>query len=63
MSEWISVKDRLPTVCDDYLVTDWEFHEIAHFNLSGVWDIYDGGSPVRSERITHWMPLPELPQP
>jgi hypothetical protein len=63
MSNWISVKDRLPTVCDDYLVTDGNFYAMAMFNLSGVWDIDDDFSVLINDRVTHWMPLPELPNP
>jgi hypothetical protein len=62
MSNWISVKDRLPTVHDLYLVTDGCFQSIAGFNPIRGWQILENNA-IRAEWITHWMPLPEPPQP
>ncbi len=53
--EWISVKDRLPEERADYIVarqdgiitTDYYFSGLGEFDLNGV---------------THWMPLPTLPE-
>ena len=59
---WISVKDRLPTTCGDYLVTDGESQMVAHSNLSGVWDFFDNHEWWQDEQVTHWMPLPKLPE-
>jgi hypothetical protein len=62
MSEWISVKYRLPDESDVVLVygenaCDW-VHEVA---------LWEGGSWVdRGEAldgVSHWMPLPEPPVP
>lgn len=62
MPEWISVKERLPdastyvVVCasDGYTqrVTTCRFAQ-THFILTGR---------VAYWRITHWMPIPELPE-
>jgi hypothetical protein len=68
MSEWISVKERLP-----------EFHKrvlvVAHPNLVVIaergtllkdvewhWNA-EGGSMFLHDACTHWMPLPEPPAP
>lgn len=50
MTEWISVKDRLPQEHKNYLV----------FTKHGVTEIlkYDGDAGV----VTHWQPLPEPPK-
>ena len=53
MSEWISVKDRLPEhgqlvlVCGDY----WNIEKYPHW--SGTFDC---------PGVTHWMPLPDPPK-
>lgn len=64
MSEWISIKDRLPDVIGDYLCYDdgagiaWAFFnsakQWAYSHLDG-----DNGYYVF---VTHWMPLPEPPK-
>jgi len=65
MTEWISVKDRLP-----------EKNEIVGYVFDGTirFDVYypgfcgsfesvnDFGFFVSEKNITHWMPLPELPK-
>jgi len=60
MSDWISVKDRLP-VHGNYTLT---FHENSvppirihcYSNVAKQWSCNSGG------KITHWMPLPDPPQ-
>ena len=72
---WISVKDRLPdsnglyivTACDegcsagegiwyDTVVVTAEYYD-------GSWTWFEGGSEYDlSGIVTHWMPLPELPE-
>ena len=56
---WISVKDRLPDKKGDYLI----------YNTDGiVWPYwYDGDGwydtlGYLTQRVTHWMPLPEPPE-
>lgn len=72
--EWISVKDRLPEddiiilvlseICipeDNYLKQKkgyWIFE--GKFNRMFGWFIYF--HPENLQKITHWMPLPELPK-
>jgi len=61
MSDWISVKDRLPTLNSDYLVFAnnsihimiWDKHWHSFLDLDG---------PLNHEDVTHWMPLPEPPK-
>ena len=73
MSEWISVKDKLPAKDDhnDYLITDGEHYYVGHYRHDAdAWDhvilgwvqwvLADGD--VIDINITHWMPLPKLPQ-
>lgn len=61
ISQWISVKDRLPENCIEVLVYDtdcgivigWHDKEIGDFAADFI-------SPL--DAVTHWMPLPEPPQ-
>ena len=63
MSEWISVKDRLPQVKEDVLIYDSH-----HRNIYKAWYIGDIDVWFSNEylpqfiNITHWMPLPEPPK-
>jgi hypothetical protein len=77
MSEWISVKDRLPELCKDVLV--WVvkpgyktaaitaglfegFGKIIVGNISDVgWASWEDEEEVSGE-ITHWQPLPAPPE-
>jgi len=65
MSEWISVKDRLPEeegefLCCSNIITDEEhiWIEICYFYKSNEWIHYAGEDAFP----THWMPLPEPPK-
>ena len=66
MSEWISVKDRLPEKDDTYLVyivannvpKDKGITTLRYTNLSKRF-IYED---VYLFTVTHWMPLPEPPK-
>lgn len=63
--EWISVKDRLPEDGHLYLVYD-DINErigIREFNRTYFMSIdSDGEDGLYTGSITHWMPLPELPE-
>lgn len=63
MSEWISVKDRLPEGYTDVLVcfiTASGYHVEVTFYCDHHPDYGNGWYlPVN---ITHWMPLPEPPE-
>lgn len=66
MSEWISVKDRLPELGTDVLCFDqlegMHVQRLEKDTLCGtVWfDYYDQG--INLDWVTHWMPLPEPPK-
>ena len=61
MSEWISVKDRLPEPLEDVLTID----NNGNIFISWLWlkKFRDRcfASDTRGD-ITHWMPLPEPPK-
>lgn len=63
MSEWISVKDRLPEKTGLYLIYEQKYNPMMetcfYSNCSG-WQY--GFSDSDAELITHWMPLPEPPE-
>lgn len=62
MSEWISVKDRLPEKQCDYLVTDGDACMLAAFRIRNYeWDFYRNDF-WDSDLVTHWMPLPQPPK-
>lgn len=66
MSEWISVKDRLPDKEDLFLISYGESREIT----IGLWNFRNNrfeeteiewfGYEITG--VTHWMPLPEPPK-
>lgn len=58
MSEWISVKERLPNENTRVLVYA---KQGCYMNLR-VDYICNGGMWFYSMMVTHWMPLPELPK-
>lgn len=61
MSEWISVEDRLPTVANEYIVTNGSAVSTLEWNDGKWWSVVLGQN-VPLKNITHWMPLPELPK-
>jgi len=67
MSEWISVKDRTPSEdSEQYLLfTDSEqicYGRYYDANIHQDECLWKSEGPFFSDRITHWMPLPELPK-
>ena len=72
MSEWISVKDRLPTKEECKKDAGWFLVKRALISRADV-SRYDGNEKpnpyydhgwkyAMDESITHWMPLPEPPK-
>ena len=63
MSEWISVKDRLPQAKEYVLIYDPN-----HRNICKAWYVGDIDVWFSNEyfpqftNITHWMPLPKPPK-
>ena len=75
VQEWISVKDRLPEKDENYIVTVCDEGCSAGEGIwystvvvvaeyyKGSWTWYDGGHEYSLDGIvTHWMPMPELPE-
>ena len=61
-SEWISVEDRLPKIEATYLVTlksDTDIWIETAYLFNSVFSL--GGHRI-SDKITHWMPLPQPPK-
>ena len=62
--EWIPVEVRLPEIEYDYLVTNGRTQMVAAFRTSTkTWDFWDNSSFWDNDEVTHWKPLPPLPQP
>ena len=55
MSEWISVKDCIPT--DEYEVYLWLWEQGSLVTLNVLWSV----KGFIGNGISHWMPLPEPP--
>lgn len=78
MSEWISVKDRLPDNDEVVLVSTaspkgpiavftayyWPYESNAHGDVKNAWQNcdLDGIYQLNAAYITHWMPLPAPPE-
>lgn len=61
MSEWISVKDKLPNEDKTVIAYKPRTNEFLFASFSGSSWVYAGG--IISKRvISHWMPLPEVPK-
>jgi len=60
MSEWISVKERLPE-SDGMCVLVWTGAAwlLARYIGEGIW--HEDWAGVRPLSVTHWQPLPEPP--
>lgn len=76
MSEWVSVKDKLPTEVGRYLIKrkqkTWKYEEDIKIEWFKAIDIYSKDKTLHRLRfiqcaikedlkVTHWMPLPAPP--
>lgn len=61
LSGWISVKDRLPEDDKEVLAYDSEHKEIVIALYDSEYEEWDYGDWYEGA-ITHWQPLPELPE-
>lgn len=58
-SGWISVEERLPERTGKYLVATYD----RRVGIGNFVDFYCDGAPqFDNYKVTHWMPLPELPK-
>ena len=55
---WYAIKDQEPIDLVDCLVTDGEYVGFMDFR----WGCPESHSTELLGRLTHWMPLPELPK-
>ena len=67
MSEWISVKDRLPKPDESIMLCAFgksvgEGTYQGHDGYHNVWKMYAVCGTYWDDEITHWMPLPEPPK-
>ena len=66
--KWISVEDRLPNVGQETLIripVATRFNvENGSYKGNGTWlgAWCDRRGPSSAYKVTHWMPLPELPE-
>ena len=67
MSEWISVKDRLPEESGTYLAyTEYIIYVLKYSAIHKLFNVYDSFEEETAQKlcinVTHWMPLPEPPK-
>lgn len=62
---WISIKDKMPDVTGNYLITDNKRISIAFWSEINGWEVErnDRLTGFYESSLTFWMPLPELPKP
>lgn len=68
MSDWISVKDRLPE--DTKAVLVWTPENLCMYTgylrdtmgRLAVWAHFGGMGGTINKEVTHWMPIPEPPK-
>ena len=67
MAKWISIEDRLPRKCGEYLCIVYGLDKRPHIyvlyyaNERGFYD-YDGEYGYYDVDASYWMPLPEPPK-
>ena len=67
--KWISVKDRMPDHNNEVLVYAPELDIIGpelignYFDDDETWTAYDFHETNMNAKVTHWMPLPNPPEP
>ena len=70
MSEWVSVKDRLPSKFSYYLTVNMNARFVSRFANQRIlkfrpkekkWWWYEPIGYSQDESVTHWMPLPKPP--
>ena len=62
--EWISIEDYLPQVEEEVLACDkWDVYvaKLDSYGYGGWQELTGTGAFIGISKVTHWMPLPELP--
>lgn len=59
---WISVKDALPERQGQYLVAAVQAGRYRHITIVSFTDHFVMNGHRAYWKVTHWMPLPELPK-
>jgi hypothetical protein len=64
MSEWISVKERLPEVGNGMFLVSYLFAGKHPCMMVCAWygGAFRGLDLIAMSTVTHWMPLPEPPE-
>lgn len=65
-SEWISVKDRLPEYSCEVITYDAKKHVAQTLGYSKKWGKFNASDCLdhcnNAIDVTHWMPIPDLPE-
>ena len=62
--KWISIKDRLPAECGNYLVVADEIDVMTFYpDAPDIWSQWQARGHKSGNKVTHWMTLPESPKP
>jgi hypothetical protein len=68
MSEWINVNDRLPNDRDYVLTFSDDLIDTQMFYINDIargknkhWYFSDNSNDWIDDNVTHWMPLPKIP--
>ena len=63
VQEWISVKDRLPeNICPVLVVLEGISTAFNGWYHDGKWWTAGAGTRPFTQKVTHWMPLPQPPK-
>lgn len=63
MAEWISTKNRLPEDGKEVLFCDGSSIMVGWYNADEeYWELTDADMIAYAVDVTHWMPLPRLPE-
>ena len=62
-NQWISIKDGLPDPNFDFVLAcaDGAISTIGYNKDYGFYEVYPIKTQLVIDDITHWMPLPQLP--
>jgi hypothetical protein len=62
MSEWISVKDRIPDGAPVLVVYHGVVQWVTYRLVDGGWESTSSDDTMPLGFVTHWQPLPEPPK-